>query len=228
MLRQTFVEFRAFLAAPRLIAPMPLGGHWSRWAAMVGLYLMGLLVIGAGLALWQRTSHVPAPAAFGGYSPAILAVIVVLVAPICEEAAFRGWLTGRPRALWLLGVGLVAGGWLVAVMLHWHDQVASLCFVATVLIALIGWLILRKRTDPPRWFARGFGGWFYLSVAVFGLSHLANYPHLSWALVPMVLPQVWAGLVFGYLRMRHGLIASILAHAAGNAAALATALLIAG
>lgn len=228
MLRQTFAEFRAFLAAPRLIAPVPLRQGWWRWAAMVGLYLAGLAAIGAVLALWQRAFHVPAPEAFGGFSHPVLALIVVLVAPIGEEAAFRGWLTGRPRALWLLGVGLVAGGWLGAVMLQWHDQVASLCFVATVLVAPIGWLIVRRRTDPPRWFARGFAGWFYLSVAVFGLSHLANYPHLSWALVPMVLPQIWAGLVFGYLRMRHGLVASIMAHALGNAAALAAALLMAG
>ena len=85
--------------------------------------------------------------------------------------------------------------------------------------------MLRRRTDPPRWFARHFGVWFALSVVVFGLLHLSNYPRLSWALVPMVLPQVWAGLVFGYLRLRHGLVASIMAHAVGNAAALAAALL---
>ena len=40
--------------------------------------------------------------------------ITVLIAPVLEEMIFRGWQTGRPRALWLLGcfaafVALVIG-----------------------------------------------------------------------------------------------------------------------
>ncbi len=169
--------------------------------------------------------HVPSPTAFAGFSGPALALFVVLAAPIGEESLFRGWLTGRPRALWLLAMAIVATLALVAVQAHWHDTAASLGFIATVVAALIGWVALFRRADPPRWFVRRFGVWFYLSVAVFALSHMANYPRLSWTLVPMVLPQMWAGLVFGYLRMRHGLIASILAHACGNAAALSVALM---
>lgn len=225
MIRTVFTDFRTYLAAPRLIAPAPLHDGRMRWAIMVGTYLAGLVVLGAMLLGWQRALHLPAPEAFRGFSAPMLAAAVVLAAPIGEEVAFRGWLTGRPRALWLLAMALVGGALLVAVSAHWHDQAAALGFVGTVLAALIGWLVLRRRAGPPRWFARHFGLWFYLSVAVFGLSHLANYPRLSWALVPMVLPQIWAGLVFGYLRMRHGLIASILAHATGNAVALTFALL---
>lgn len=221
MLRDQLADFRAYLANPRLIAPVPMR---QGWAVMVGLYLAGLIVIGVFLAVWQRAFHLPAPEAFRGFAPALLAPIVIIAAPVAEEVLFRGWLTGRPRALWLLAMALLAGVLLVAVTLHWHDQAASLGVIAVALAALVGWLVLRKRSVAPRWYGQRFAVWFYLSVAVFGLMHLSNYPRLSWALVPMVAPQLWAGLMFGYLRMRHGLVASILAHGVGNAAALAVAL----
>ncbi|WP_420384515.1 type II CAAX prenyl endopeptidase Rce1 family protein [Novosphingobium sp.] len=224
MIRTVLADFRAWLAMPRLITPTPLRTGWRTWGVMLGLYLCGLVVIGAVLAVWQRTMHVPAPEAFRGFSGPVLAVAVVLAAPIGEESLFRGWLTGRPRALWLLAMAIIAGLMLIAVQRHWHDTAASLGFVATLIAALVGWLVLRRRTEPLRWFAHGFAVWFALSVAVFALAHMANYPRLSWVVVPMVMPQLWAGLVFGYLRMRHGLIAAILAHACGNAAALAMAL----
>ena len=225
MLRDHLADFGAYLAAPRLIAPAPLRTGWPGWTVMVGVYLAGLAVIGGLLSVWHHAFHLPAAEAFGGFPPALLALIVVIVAPLAEEVLFRGWLTGRPRALWLVAMALTAAALLLAVELHWHDQAASLGVIATAIAALAGWWVLRKRVEPPRWFARRFGLWFYLSVAVFGVLHLSNYPRLTWALVPMVAPQLWAGLVFGYLRMRRGLVASILAHSVGNAAALAAALL---
>lgn len=226
MLRTVFADFRSFVAAPRLITPSHDG--WSRWAIMVGIYLAGLIVLSPLLALWGHAFNLSAAEAFKGFSPPILAVIVVLAAPTAEEVVFRGWLTGRPRALWLLAMAAIATALLGAVTMHWHDQVCSLGVVAVALVAPVGWWLLRRRADPPRWFVRGFGGWFYAAVAVFGLLHMSNYHTLSWVVLPMVSPQIWGGLVLGYLRMRNGLGASILAHAIGNAAALATALLVGG
>jgi membrane protease YdiL (CAAX protease family) len=222
MIRTVLADFRSFLAAPRLIVPGRF--DWRTWAVMTGSYLVGLVVIGACLVVWQRAMQVPPPDSFSRYPLPVLIPAVVLAAPIGEEALFRGWLTGRPRALWLLAMGVPAALLLVAVSLHWHDQIAALGIVALAIAALVGWIVLHRRTKPPRWFARSFGVWFTLSVLVFGLAHMSNYPRLSWALMPMVLPQIWAGLVFGYLRMRHGLLASMLAHGCGNALALTVAL----
>lgn len=223
---EILAEFAAFVRDPAPIVPEPLRapGGWRRLGLMTMVYCAGLAVLGLALAAWQRALALPAPEAFGKFAPATLAPLVVLVAPVIEETLFRGWLRGRPRALWLLALALLAGGLLTAVVQHWHDQIATLGVLALVLAAPIGWFALRRRATPA-WYRRQFRWWFTGAVAVFALAHLANYPRVTPALLPMVLPQVWAGLVFGYLRMRHGLGASILAHAAGNAAALATALL---
>ena len=146
----------------------------------------------------------PAPEAFGAVSKGWLVPLVVLIAPVGEEVVFRGWLTGRVRALWLLGCALVAGALLAMVSTHVAEIPASFGVVAMGLVAPGGWWWLRRR-GVPRWFESAFPALLALSVAVFGLSHLTNYPQISWALLPMILPQVWAGLVLSYARMRIGL-----------------------
>ena len=224
MIRTTLADFTDFLRRPRLLAYQ--GFSVRTLVPMAGLYLAGLALIGALLAMWQRMMHLPAPEAFGKFPPMLLVPIVVIAAPIAEECVFRGWLTGRPRALWLLGCALVAGALLVGVSLKWHDQICAIGVLGVAVAAAAGWFVLRRRTDPPVWFARGFGMWFALSVLGFALAHLSNYPRISPALVPMVLPQLWAGLVFAHVRLRHGLAGSMLVHAIGNATALAIALLV--
>lgn len=223
MIRDALADFADFVRAPRLLAYQ--GFSPRALVPMAGLYLAGLVLIGGFLAVWQRAFALPAPEAFGKFPPLLLVPIVAVGAPIIEECVFRGWLTGRPRALWLLGCALVIGAMLGAVTLKWHDQIAALGAVAVMLAAAVGWFVLRKRTEPPGWFVRGFRVWFWLSVVGFSLAHLSNYPRITLALVPMVLPQFWAGLVFAHVRLRHGLAGSMLVHAIGNATALAVALL---
>ena len=61
---------------------------------------------------------------------------------------------------------------------------------------------------------------FYLSAILFGLVHLSNYDNnslLFYVLAPIiVLPQLIAGLTFGYVRMKLGLLWSILTHGLYN------------
>jgi len=220
-------DFAAYLARPRLINPSGLRapGAWGKVLVLLAFHLMMLLgVISPLLGLWQSAMGLPAPEAFAAVPKGWLVPLVVLIAPLGEELVFRGWLTGRVRALWLLACALVAGALLALVNYHVAETAAALGVVAMGLIAPIGWWLLRRR-GVPGWFAGVFPALFWLSIAVFGLSHLSNYPRFSWALLPMILPQVWAGLVLSYARMRIGLVASILIHAAANGTAISLALL---
>lgn len=220
-------EFARWLARPHLLRPGGLGepGAWARWASLLALHLAVLLgVLLPLMAYWQHALGLPQPEAFRQFPPGVLVVAVVIAAPVGEELAFRGWLTGRPQALWLLGCGLVATALLAAVSAQVHETAASLGFVALVPVALAGWWALRKRSEVPGWFVAGFPAIFAMTTLAFGLSHLANYPVISLALLPMVLPQLWAGLVLGFVRMRIGLVASMLIHAIANAVAVGFAL----
>ena len=220
-------DMAAYFARPRLVGPSGLSapGALGKALLLLAFHLVVLLgVLSPLLGLWQSAMGLPAPEAFGAVPKAWLVPLVVLIAPLGEEIVFRGWLTGRVRALWLLGCALAAGALLAMVNYHVAEVPASFGVVGMGLIAPIGWWLLRRR-GVPGWFEAAFPVVVWLSILIFGLLHLTNYPQLSWALLPMILPQLWAGLVLTYARMRIGLMASILIHAAANGTAITLALL---
>lgn len=197
-------------------------GSWRVLAAMLALHLAVMALLMPMLTLWQRAWGLSGPDAFGNVSKAWLPLLVVLVAPVLEETIFRGWLTGRPRALWLVAVLVTASAGIMAVQPDPYPTVAW--FFAGLLAAPIGWFALRRRATPKLWRGRWFAAPFYAGAALFGVLHLMNYPHPGLLVLPMVLPQLWAAFTLGYIRLRIGLPASILAHATSNALALGVAL----
>ncbi len=220
-------DLAAYLARPRLMSPSGLRapGAWRTVGAILALHLVVLLgVLLPLLGFWQKAMSLPAPEAFKTVSSAMLVPFVVLLAPLAEELAFRGWLTGRVRALWLLGCGLVAAGLLAMVNFHVAEVPASFGVLGMGIAAPAGWWWLRRRGVMPG-FARAFPLLFWLSITVFALSHLSNYPQISWALLPLVLPQLWTGMTLSYTRMRIGIIAAMLIHAVANGLSLSLALL---
>lgn len=222
-----FHDFTAWLARPQMLRPSGLRAPGAGLALlrMLGLHLaVLLLVLLPLLGLWQQAMGLPSPEAFGSVSKAMLVPFVVLLAPVAEELAFRGWLTGRVRAVWLVGCGLVAAGFLAMVNFHVYEVPASFGVLGMGLVAPAGWWWLRGRGVVPG-FARAFPALVWLSIAIFALSHLSNYPRFSIALLPMVLPQFWAGLTLSYTRMRIGIFGAMLIHAAANAISVSLALL---
>lgn len=216
----TWRHFGQFLRQPALDQPTGLLNRtgWLTTGTMLTLHLLGLVVLLLLLSGWQALTGVGGPAAFEEFPKQWLVPTAVIAAPILEEAAFRGWLSGRPRALLLLG-GLVVAA---ASLLLWPKPGAALAvgLIGGLVVLLAGWIALRKR-PAPLWFGRNFAAIFYASVAVFGLVHVFNYTNTGPLVLPMILPQVWAGLTLGFVRTRVGLAASMLMHGASNGLALA-------
>ncbi|HZF46196.1 MAG TPA: CPBP family intramembrane glutamic endopeptidase [Sphingomonadaceae bacterium] len=220
-------EFAGWLRRPHRLDPMGLRapGALRRLTVLTALMVAGLLlVLLPVLGLWQSLFSLPTPDAFGKLEPRLMIPIVLLAAPVLEEMLFRGWLTGRVRALWLLGCALAFSALLYGSTQGLNPLAVGACFLALLVAAPLGWFLLRRKGTPP-WFDMGFGMIFYLSAGCFALVHMANYPSFSALALPLVLPQLWAGLVLGFIRMRIGLVASMLAHALSNSAALTVALL---
>lgn len=216
--------FVRFVQAPQPLRPMGLAapGALGGWLAMLLLHLAAMAVLLPVIALWQRLFGLEAPDAFAKFPREWLLPTVVLFAPMVEETLFRGWLTGRPRALWLLGLA-VAGVAAIALMGPTNPRL-GIVLIGLLIAALAGWLVLRKQPGPAALLARHFGWVFYAVVLAFGTMHVFNYPHPSLLVLPMVLPQLCAGLTLGYVRMRFGLPASMLLHVTSNALALGAAL----
>lgn len=78
--------------------------------------------------------------------------------------------------------------------------------------------------------SRYFSWAFYISVVTFGLVHLFNFEAFDsffWLAPILVLPQLIAGVFLAFIRVRMGLLYSILMHAAYNSVVLSPFLAIA-
>jgi hypothetical protein len=165
------------------------------------LVLMALVGGLEQLGLWDEDMH-SLQKIFQEMEPVLIFFFAVIMAPLLEEVMFRLILRFRSNflILWSIHIG---------VALH-LGQKRSLLKTA------------RKVWD------KFYGRVFYLMTMAFGLMHIMNFePSLNiYLLVPiLVAPQILIGINLGYLRVRFGLIWSILFHAFYNGVLMSIALL---
>lgn len=147
---------------------------------------------------------------------------LVILAPLVEEAMFRGWMSGRKAsirfAVWGIAAMLVA---MSGELPQTQDYLPLVIFAAFGLagIGFGQWLMTyAKDSDVPGWFTRNFHWLVWGSAAIFGLFHLANYMGaLSPGHLLVSAPAICGGLLLAYTRTRFGLRAAILHHAIYNA-----------
>jgi membrane protease YdiL (CAAX protease family) len=148
----------------------------------------------------------------------------LLLAPVVEEALFRGWLTGRIAALRFAAYGFAALGLFTLgfFVSQAYAAAASLAALALAFAGLVQWSRTNRRdTAVPAWFTRHFPWLMWGSTLLFGLIHLGNYEPLHSPLgLLVVLPQTLGGLLLAYTRTRLGLGAAMLHHAGYNAVLL--------
>lgn len=213
-------EWVRFLRAPSLDTPRERFGL-AAVRAVLWLLLLDVLVDFplASLLGWlskRATLETPQLTQLTDNGPLFTLLMGAVAAPLLEEVLFRSWLDGRRRHItfWLM-VLLVFGTF-------WKFGVQNQPFLAIGLAALLlivgAVLVWRADQSVPAWFQRLFPAIFYLQAVAFAASHFSNYPRdRMWLLVPFVLPQLVAGLVFGFARVRFGMWANLLLHASSNA-----------
>ena len=226
-LRERLTDVARFALRPSDVArPMA----WGRAAALALLVVFALdlaldtMVAKLTLAWDAEASFLPQPIDY----PATLTEDLfgfLILAPITEELAFRGWLSGRVAALRFGAWGLAAMGLFAASLYLDPDYTGALSLAGVVLVfvGLVQWSRNRDfETDVPAWFTRHFHWIVWGSSLAFGLIHLGNYEPLAHPLgLLVVLPQTIGGLLLAYTRTRLGLGAAMAHHAAYNAVFLA-------
>ncbi|WP_296678068.1 CPBP family glutamic-type intramembrane protease [Novosphingobium sp.] len=225
-LRTVLCDFRDFLRRPAVLDPQGWSaGGGKHWAVLTALLIVGLIgVLLPFLGAWQKLFSLPSPTAFDNFDKRWLVPVTVIFAPIAEELLFRGWQRGSASSLWLMLCAILAGVTVGVMTDASQALIAAGVLLALLIAGIAGWVLLRKRPAPMPWFARIFPWIFYAVAAGFALFHLSNYPRFSLLMVPLVLPQLWAALVLGYLRQRLGLAQAILTHVAANACSIGLAL----
>lgn len=165
------------------------------------LVLMSLIGGLEQLGLWEEDMH-SLQKIFQEMEPVLIFFFAVIVAPLFEEVMFRLILKFRSNflILWSIHIG---------VALHLGQKRSLLKTARKVWDKFYGWI-------------------FYLMAVAFGLMHIMNFePSLNiYLLAPiLVAPQILIGINLGYLRVRFGLIWSILFHAFYNGILMSIALL---
>lgn len=222
-------ELVAFLRNPSLLPPSGWRGPGNprRWIWLTALQVVILIgVLLPLLRMWQSAFGLASPEAFGRVPESWLVPTVVLLAPILEELLFRGWHSGTRAALWLLGCAIGVAAALALVLAPGYQSAGLGLLLVAVVAAPACWWKLRRNRQPLRGFAAAFPVIFYVTAAVFALVHLSNYPNPGLLSLPLVLPQLWAGLMLGYIRQRVGLGAAIATHMSANACTVALALIL--
>jgi membrane protease YdiL (CAAX protease family) len=218
-----------FLKRPTLAVSVQNGSPFTVLARIYALdvLIMAVLIALAAIAVALGV-YIPETELAGIEFTLPIVLLVIIGAPVLEELVFRGWLSGKPGPiLALIALAAGAAGFGVA---HVANPVLGLALAIIGLLFAGGALLLFRRAEPMGWFASLFPLFFWLTTVAFALVHLANFDAFEdWGslaiLLPLVLPQFILGMFVAYLRVRFGLWAAILLHAAHNATALSIAAL---
>jgi hypothetical protein len=227
--RRTLLDLWHFLKNPTLLETQ------SEWSRQVWATLAVLVVIDAALTIpitWFLLGYEnfitsvlsrDAPAYVGMEDETFMEALLlaVVVAPLLEEPLFRGWLTGKGKHTLL---GLIWVGWIAiaSVLLVFDEGKSSDAFIGISLLTVIALSVIiqfTSRSAAPRstLLVRLFPHLFWFSVVIFAAVHVTNYDYDNYLLViPYVLPQLLAGILWGYARLAYGLKASIMLHAISN------------
>lgn len=225
-LREVWRDYIQFVRRPRLPeAPTGFGAAASR--ATLALFALDLLVmlILAGIALLVVSlgAEMPHHALDGLKITGTLWLLIVLIGPVVEEAAFRGWLSGTPRAFGLYGSLItVAGGLMLVPRLNWS---ATIALGAALIAGLAGSLLWLRGDRASHGYQRLFPYLYWISCLAFGLVHLTNLTIGQNRLAVLwVAPQLVLGTILGYARVKLGMWSNILLHMLHNSIIMAVAL----
>ncbi len=139
-------------------------------------------------------------------------ITVVILAPIYEEIIFRSLLKFKKNNIILFCtiVPILIG---IAAII---SKIGAVIFLSLLLLIIVSLLLAFKRNKIEIFLSSKFKYFFYGTALLFGLLHGSNFTgniYLILAFSPILGgPQIVLGLILGYIRMKNGLIYSILFH----------------
>lgn len=230
--RDEFRDFLRFVIRPTLgprLAPRPTGGQikadWLSGLKLGYLLKWALFLWGINLVFLGPIAVAAATAAGAEHRLNLQAIPwmqALLWAPIVEELVFRYSLRRIGQALWVVPVS-------VGIMLTGPTMTSILILSAVLFVCWSPRYGSSRLPSPQRSQGRSWSlrvryralfPWvFHAASLAFAGVHLHNFnlPQTAiWLLPLLVLPQWLTGLVLGWLRVRHGIGASMFLHGLFN------------
>ena len=155
-------------------------------------------------------------------------LLAVIVGPVAEEMIFRGPLTRRPVPV-LIGASAAAalGTYFLIVFVFesfgWPLSLRRIALLSLPFASagLVFWIICRfqKQDRLGPLLEKALPFLFYGMAVAFGLFHLNNYA-TDWLLAaPMALNPFFGAVVYGFARIKWGLLPAVLLHMGNNGVA---------
>jgi len=213
--------------------PRPLLTHssrpWTVWARVVGLYLIGMVFAGAVASLGAHASGATnlldemSKSAHTLQGRLKLLVLAGILAPLWEETSFRLPLAPFHPARVLPALALLG----LLMLPAKPPEVQALLAVPLLVAALV--CVLAVASKPwnervARAWSRHFRWVLAFSILSFGFAHAGNYVFgdqktPSLLIIPLlVMPQLIAGVLLAYARLRLGFWFGVLLHSSVNTA----------
>ena len=215
--RQEWQDLLAFIKKPQRGRgkSVPLSQAWRRFLMVFGIDLCMVVFVSLPLnGALEEWAGLESKLEFSAKG----ALLIIIFAPILEELVFRAGLRKAGYSLFIGPIFVACfGGSLVVVVV-----------LATILMSIAVIDKIRMRWVPEgngRRFARGrafirhYPYVFWLYAIGFGLMHLGNFYSTNgrdYLLVFAISAQLSAGFLFAYLRLRQGLLSSIILHSLEN------------
>lgn len=146
--------------------------------------------------------------------------LAVIAAPLIEEMLFRFPLKYRRGAI---ALSMICFATLSANILQLTgvsiEQATLMSVILIAVLSIILYFRLRGENQLDNFSNRYYPYLFYAAALLFAFAHVFNYELASdqmWMTPILVLPQMLLGLMLGFLRVKYGLWASIMAHAMNN------------
>ncbi|WP_293311022.1 CPBP family intramembrane glutamic endopeptidase [Pedobacter sp. UBA5917] len=219
---ETLSTFWQFLRKPKLLKLSK--DNKSLWRDMLWLLLLDLFFAGLVITTYYILVHfkiikeyVQEIDILKKYGLTVTLLLVCIIAPVLEEFLFRWHLRKKYLPIYFVcfTLGLISNYFIKSSFLTWPVYLFFI-FIALILQVYFKTMDIRKRLVFQQ---RSFGYLLYYSAIIFGLIHLNNIKGLTLsdpAFILFVISQGFMGLSLGYLRIKYGLIYSILLHAFYN------------
>ncbi|MDQ8006540.1 MAG: CPBP family glutamic-type intramembrane protease [Pedobacter sp.] len=143
--------------------------------------------------------------------------LACIVAPLLEETIFRCHLKDLNGAIYFIFLSL--GALTVSQVNGIRIQLAIIGTALVLAVLVIEFLKKKSRFYATKFWIKIYPYLFYYTAIIFGLVHLSNYKDLTVtdpSFVFYIGSQAFGGLGLGYLRIKYGLIYSMLFHALFN------------
>lgn len=208
-----------YLRYPVLLVPrkpvQPVRTMLVLWLLTLSLAILAS-VLDASLKNWELIPRPELTSTEAGQSRWAFLFGALLFGPVLEELSFR--LQLRYFSTQLLFLAFLCGAIFSALTgTYWAYLVSPFFFL--LFYGLYRFNLAGSIGKKHRFRTKTFPFYFHFTALAFAFFHL-DPATLSWHHLPFVflytLPQLVAGLVFGYVRMKYGLIYAICLHCAYN------------